>query len=127
MNKNYLIKHDNLANEFNIFDYFNQHIGRVYYEFNYCGNEKYIKLNLLKINEEFKNLGFGSILIKYVIEYFKSEGFEKVFVLAEPYGKSYLKLSQEQLLNWYFKIGFIEAYENLQPNVNYKHLLMFNL
>ena len=127
MNKNYLIKHDKDSQEFHIFNYFNQYIGRVYYEFNYYGNEKYKKLNLLKINEEFKKLRFGSILIKYIIEYFKSEGFEKVFVLAEPYGKSYLKLNQEQLLNWYFKIGFIEAYENLQPNTKYKHLLMLNL
>lgn len=127
MNKNYLIKHDKDSQEFHIFNYFNQHIGRVYYEFNYHNNEKYVKLNLLKINEEYKKLGYGSILLNYVIDYFKSEKYEKIFVLAEPYGKSYLKLNQEKLLKWYFEKGFIEAYENLQPNTRYKHLLMLNL
>ena len=88
---------------------------------------KYVKLNLLKINEEYKKLGYGSILLNYVIDYFKSEKYEKIFVLAEPYGKSYLKLNQEKLSTWYFEKGFIEAYENLQPNTSYKHLLMLNL
>lgn len=128
MSKSFLIKHDKTFDVFYIYSSTNEYVGRVYYDCYYNDNDKFIKLNLLKINEEFKKLGYGKKLIQYVIEYFKNKKFERLFVLAEPYdNKSILKLNQEQLLNWYLKLGFKIAEEEYQININVKHILYFDL
>ena len=127
----YTIFHDREDKEFHLFDKTKpkpiNHIGRVYYDLEYENNDKFIKLNLLKINEEYKRLGFAKILIQHVIEYFKILNYERIFVLAQPYGSnSKLKLNQNKLILWYQNLGFIESEEEFQNNID-NHILHYDL
>jgi Acetyltransferase (GNAT) family. len=66
--------------------------------------EDFIRLEKIRVNKKYRNLGYGTLTINKIIEYADKKN--KILVLcAEPQDK---KWSLKRLMNFYKRFGFIE-------------------
>lgn len=125
------IIHNVVACEFHIYHKENNEpVGYCYYTKNPKGYDSLIEIDILKINESYKRKGFGKIFLTKIIQTFKELNYSAIIVLAEPFGSnSKLKLTQDELLNWYGTFGFkvaddIHQYKEV---TNDEHVLFLTL
>lgn len=67
-------------------------------------DDKIAKIEHIEINDNFKNLGVGGILMKKIINLAKRKGYKQFYLNASPMG--FKGLNKQQLVNFYKKFGF---------------------